>query len=165
MFQDLEVPQWSLNEPRAAYHRDNRTGKSTRAEDGAETMQVLRQLHTPPDNDGFGVHRTKFKKQDRYKALEVTCAGCSQRQTDKAALQKCSGCQVVRYCSKSCQKLHWKAGHAAQCRRVHDHKTPPGYSVSRTWLRQLKLEAQNAIAEKELARIALLTTPGPELRR
>ena len=38
------------------------------------------------------------------------CALCGQR-----ALQKCSACNMVDYCSRSHQRLHWKAEHNAAC--------------------------------------------------
>ena len=37
----------------------------------------------------------------------VVCGGPSQ--------QRCSGCKQVHYCSKKCQKRHWKSGHNKQC--------------------------------------------------
>eukprot|EP01084_Bolivina_argentea_P123530 218908_1 len=29
--------------------------------------------------------------------------------------RKCSGCQSIYYCNKSCQKKHWKLGHRVEC--------------------------------------------------
>ncbi len=31
-------------------------------------------------------------------------------------LQKCAGCEVATYCSKDCQRLHWRAGHKNNCK-------------------------------------------------
>jgi hypothetical protein len=38
--------------------------------------------------------------------------------SEKAVVAKgrCSGCQVSRYCSKSCLAAHWKEGHKAVCK-------------------------------------------------
>ena len=40
-------------------------------------------------------------------------AGCSVRA--RKELKKCAGCKVVRYCSVSCQRKHWKAEHKLMC--------------------------------------------------
>ena len=32
-----------------------------------------------------------------------------------ASPSKCAGCKERYYCSRACQKVHWKAGHKAQC--------------------------------------------------
>jgi hypothetical protein len=34
-------------------------------------------------------------------------------------LPLCTRCKVARYCSKDCQKTHWKAGHKDECRCLH----------------------------------------------
>ncbi|KAJ7447505.1 hypothetical protein B0H11DRAFT_2082368 [Mycena galericulata] len=39
------------------------------------------------------------------------CENCSVRGKD---LRRCGGCQLVRYCSKECQKAHWK-NHKTHC--------------------------------------------------
>jgi hypothetical protein len=31
---------------------------------------------------------------------------------------KCMGCSVARYCSKACQKKHWKLGHKQDCKTL-----------------------------------------------
>ncbi|KAK9077773.1 hypothetical protein SSX86_006111 [Deinandra increscens subsp. villosa] len=32
--------------------------------------------------------------------------------------KQCSRCKVVRYCSESCQKSHWKSGHKEKCEEI-----------------------------------------------
>ncbi|KAJ6453972.1 hypothetical protein C8R45DRAFT_1192431 [Mycena sanguinolenta] len=39
------------------------------------------------------------------------CENCTIRRVD---LRRCAGCGVVRYCSKECQKAHWKS-HKVDC--------------------------------------------------
>ncbi|KAI3703656.1 hypothetical protein L1987_73848 [Smallanthus sonchifolius] len=34
---------------------------------------------------------------------------------DRLTKKQCSRCKVVRYCSESCQKSHWKSGHKEKC--------------------------------------------------
>eukprot|EP01084_Bolivina_argentea_P259781 438478_1 len=36
-------------------------------------------------------------------------------------LKLCSGCKVVSYCSKQCQKYHWKYSHNKQCKLLRKH--------------------------------------------
>jgi hypothetical protein len=44
------------------------------------------------------------------------CTFCGKKpEGGSKKLQKCSKCQAVRYCSKECQKKHWKGGHKAMC--------------------------------------------------
>ena len=37
-------------------------------------------------------------------------AGCAH-----AGIKVCANCRAVRYCSKDCQRRHWKEGHKAKC--------------------------------------------------
>jgi MYND finger len=39
------------------------------------------------------------------------CGGCGA----PGAAQLCTGCHHVRYCSKGCQRAHWKGGHKGVC--------------------------------------------------
>ena len=48
----------------------------------------------------------------------IPCASCGAR----GAKHKCSGCKLVSYCNRSCQKKHWKA-HKAACREANDPNT------------------------------------------
>jgi hypothetical protein len=41
--------------------------------------------------------------------------GCSKVKD----LKLCSNCREVRYCSKECQKAHWKPIHKAECCEIH----------------------------------------------
>jgi hypothetical protein len=50
------------------------------------------------------------------------CANCdpsvdplSGLVSDIKPLQVCTGCKMARYCSKSCQRAHWRRNHRAQC--------------------------------------------------
>ena len=42
------------------------------------------------------------------------CAQCHEQ----GASHKCIQCKTVRYCSKDCQRAHWKQGHHAECKLV-----------------------------------------------
>ncbi|KAI9036710.1 S-adenosylmethionine-dependent methyltransferase [Aspergillus affinis] len=50
--------------------------------------------------------------------LDDTCSGCfGKRQLENvdAALKACTGCQVVKYCDRTCQSKDWKAAHSLEC--------------------------------------------------
>ena len=42
------------------------------------------------------------------------CAGCGVN----GCFEKCRGCKMTTYCSTECHRVHWRAGHAVQCRQV-----------------------------------------------
>ena len=44
----------------------------------------------------------------------VTCARCNIR--TRECFRKCGGCGSVRYCSRGCQKKHWKEEHKELCK-------------------------------------------------
>lgn len=43
---------------------------------------------------------------------------CFRCHTHLPKLLRCSGCQLVHYCSKECQKLDWKKGHRGTCKAL-----------------------------------------------
>ena len=44
------------------------------------------------------------------------CANCGRTNgTEGKELKKCAGCQLVFYCSRTCQKADWRAGHRETC--------------------------------------------------
>ena len=58
-----------------------------------------------PEMDEYA-HDVKFHK----------CAACSAPEPANTRFQCCAACKIPRYCSRECQKLHWKAAHKLQCR-------------------------------------------------
>jgi hypothetical protein len=49
------------------------------------------------------------------KKLETPCAGCGAvRKLDELPYKSCSACRAVSYCTKECQKKHWKQ-HKKEC--------------------------------------------------
>jgi len=47
-----------------------------------------------------------------------TCAFCCEAKGSK----RCGGCEVVRYCSRTCAKAHWKQGHKDECGKARKQK-------------------------------------------
>ena len=50
------------------------------------------------------------EKCDKNSTNSCSCAACRGLE-----LRRCTGCQVVAYCSKLCQTEHWKSNHKAWC--------------------------------------------------
>jgi len=55
---------------------------------------------------GFRAHRDR--------GFEL-CDYCHTPNSNRTELMKCSVCKKVGYCSKDCQRKHWKAKHKAEC--------------------------------------------------
>ncbi len=57
----------------------------------------------------------------------AVCANCTARCWDtEPAFKMCAACADVRYCSKECQREHWRAEHREKCGTTsavysHDH--------------------------------------------
>ena len=45
------------------------------------------------------------------------CAGCRASELE-AQLMSCGRCRMKWYCSRACQKAHWKLGHKLYCVQV-----------------------------------------------
>lgn len=55
----------------------------------------------------------------RKVSVEVEVAAvrrCDSCQQLSEKLQRCAGCAVATYCSKDCQRQHWRAGHKNSCK-------------------------------------------------
>ncbi len=58
---------------------------------------------------GSGAHLSRTRR----------CHNLSGASEAGLRLQLCSGCNTARYCSVTCQRLAWRAGHKGACRRLH----------------------------------------------
>lgn len=76
------------------------------------------------------VIQTKMTSKFKMKTFEK-CGHCNKSPTELAmedgelsgktrlkAFHGCSACKKVRYCSKECQTLDWKAGHKLVCKQL-----------------------------------------------
>jgi hypothetical protein len=54
---------------------------------------------------------------ENSKPLDTSCRDCG---CEDKPLHKCSGCGIVKYCSKECQQSDWRKQHKNECNR----KTP-----------------------------------------
>jgi MYND finger/Sel1 repeat len=53
-----------------------------------------------------------------FKWLLVVQCGCCGKTRKETSLRRCSKCKSVGYCSKACQRKHWKMGHKRDCTSV-----------------------------------------------
>ena len=78
----------------------------------AELRKMINQIDKNEGSIGFLLPKHKLLKKLLNKQNQdldiVRCAGCNEVYEDKKLL-KCGGCRKVYYCSKECQKLHWKS--------------------------------------------------------
>jgi len=58
----------------------------------------------------FRVDRKPFKD-----LTGRVCVVCKKTDSNVTKLTQCGKCKFYYYCSKECQKLHWKNGHMAEC--------------------------------------------------
>ena len=49
-----------------------------------------------------------------FKTCGYTCIGCGIAM-DISQIKYCKGCGIVIYCSRVCQRLHWKKAHKKEC--------------------------------------------------
>jgi hypothetical protein len=47
---------------------------------------------------------------------DTPCTGCGASRAEGApAFKRCAACQAVAYCTRECQKAHWKKAHKRDC--------------------------------------------------
>ncbi|XP_041358662.1 uncharacterized protein LOC121375303 [Gigantopelta aegis] len=61
-----------------------------------------------------GLKRKTHLYIDHFNKMPASCSFCSKHQTNPL---RCSACHVAVYCSKECQRKHWKS-HKDQCKKI-----------------------------------------------
>jgi len=59
-----------------------------------------------------GIKDETFERRSVAKCSYFKCKNVESRPLE---FQLCKGCQLAAYCSRKCQKRHWKNGHSQQC--------------------------------------------------
>ena len=65
-----------------------------------------------------------------------TCDVCGKRDSDTVTLKRCDRCTFYYYCSSTtdkCQSIHWRDGHAGECRQLEilkKYHRPYGNKIS-----------------------------------
>jgi hypothetical protein len=55
-------------------------------------------------------------------AFAKRCSTCCKEEEGVGALKKCGQCGQAWYCSTTCQKTDWKAGHKEVCKQLGEKK-------------------------------------------
>ncbi|KAI8977514.1 hypothetical protein BDF20DRAFT_875305 [Mycotypha africana] len=68
--------------------------------------------------------RQLAKEGDASNNVYRTCGNitCDKKEERPGSFKRCGRCQKVCYCSRECQKEHWKSGHKLLCK--HDEQQP-----------------------------------------
>jgi hypothetical protein len=75
-------------------------------------------------HDNETASQTAIEQDEKMKAetaravarLETPCAGCGASCAEGSpAFKRCAACQAVAYCTRECQKAHWKIAHKRDC--------------------------------------------------
>jgi len=93
---------------------------------------------------------SKTNEQGKKVVSEKTCSNCHLPEGSRGApkLSACARCGLVVYCSRECQRTHWKAGHKQHCVAKVD-RAPQNLEPAR------KDDAFNATTEGEKCSICL----------
>lgn len=71
---------------------------------------------------GEGVDRDETKRSIAYNAwYNRICSNCGNKKNVKK-LKKCSGCYLIEYCNRECQRNHWSI-HKLRCSPNHETTT------------------------------------------
>jgi hypothetical protein len=79
---------------------------------------------TKPGQTSLHVDSKVLEFAEEYRKLMDQCTQCkkSKADTESGQLLTCSGCldsaDIILYCSRQCQKLHWVAGHKNWCTKT-----------------------------------------------
>ncbi|GAB1211892.1 hypothetical protein ATERTT37_001016 [Aspergillus terreus] len=98
--------------------------------------------------------------------LTDTCSGCfGKRQLESGTeLRACTGCQVVKYCDKTCQSKDWKFAHSLEC-AIFSKLKPRVLPVNaRAVLRIVQRSARRKYTPQELDLFQQLETHEKEIR-
>ena len=69
--------------------------------------------------DEFRVEVLKRNNPVKTVNPRFVCANCKKSPSkDEPPLKTCGRCNLVQYCSKECQKAHWKRTHKVQCNQA-----------------------------------------------
>ncbi|KDQ08407.1 hypothetical protein BOTBODRAFT_37979 [Botryobasidium botryosum FD-172 SS1] len=61
--------------------------------------------------------------EERLREIQRPCRNCDVN-LKKSEVLRCARCKQVQYCSRACQKAHWKAAHQFTCDPPEDGSTP-----------------------------------------
>jgi hypothetical protein len=74
--------------------------------------------------DSDGISPIGFRLATGISDYVNSCAMCEKAGSPSAPLLRCSGCGLVKYCSKACQTKHWREHNHKQVGDEHDVSRP-----------------------------------------
>lgn len=92
---------------------------------GHKTLEYGRRLLLTATTNNYSSNAMAFQesvifpirlKPDTGRKVPYVCASCNATMAKGIDLKSCARCKVTYYCSRECQKNHWKAGHKLVCR-------------------------------------------------
>jgi len=76
-------------------------------------------LFRSPSLNKYGAKSLAKQIMSKRVKIHFSCENCDKTaQGVEPPLQQCSDCMVVAYCSRECQKSHWKNQHKHDCARM-----------------------------------------------
>ena len=76
--------------------------------------QMLRGMQNEAANRGHLVQQMEANTDSRVSPRTYACAMCGKKGKSKA-MKRCAQCKCAVYCSRSCQRTHWKTSHKRDC--------------------------------------------------
>ncbi|KAI8054936.1 uncharacterized protein B0P05DRAFT_498991 [Gilbertella persicaria] len=64
----------------------------------------------------------KEAAQDNISHRQCANMDCNKKEEEPGSFKRCGRCQRVSYCSRECQKEHWKTGHKAVCKAPQEEE-------------------------------------------
>ena len=68
-----------------------------------------------PAGESKNKHKSAHRVEHHFLRSFRTCEGCGTGTGEGKRLYACAQCKLAFYCSRECQKKHWKAGHKQHC--------------------------------------------------
>jgi hypothetical protein len=101
-------------------------GNKTMAERSLKEVKRFNSVNVPTDSsikhiNTLELQIQKMRKHKKMKKKEVkTRAKCSSYECQNVEshpreFKTCMRCRTTKYCSRKCQKKHWKQGHKKEC--------------------------------------------------
>lgn len=101
-------------------------------------IQKMYDTKAPPNSPAY-LKQQQFFDEGKLKPVK-TCANCLQHQS--GSYNKCAGCRREVYCSRTCQRQHWKI-HRVDCYRAQGKDVKEKWETEARQLLQAAEEAKN----------------------
>ena len=85
-----------------------------------------------PRSNGLERMATKQGALASPQGAHKTCGQCGIREEEGQTFNYCSRCKVVTYCSKACQKQHWRGGHKDTCQAASEREDTVKKAANKT---------------------------------